>query len=100
MPKALTVGTILDDIHDLQLRQSVYVHVLEYLKQFVSTDSYTPVKGIKSLAYVEDAVPEEVVDAVMVEIEEIKSGIEGRISKLREQRLPDRESPASKRRKP
>ena len=93
--KISTVGEILDAIHDRQLRLSVYTHLVEYLRQFVSTDSYVPQKGIKALDMAEDSVPEEVVDSVMLELGRTNAGIQAEIDKLRGQRLPD-----EKRRKP
>lgn len=96
--KPLTVGEILDNIRDRQLRESVYVHLVEYLRQFVSTDSYTPQKGIKSLAQTEDWVPEEVVDTVVVELEGVRAQIQTEINKLRGQRLPGAEERPKRRR--
>jgi hypothetical protein len=93
--KVLTVGEVLEAIHDRQLRQSVYVHLAEYLRQFVSTDSHTPAKGIKTLGVAEDAVPEEVVDTVIMELEKVSKTIKGEIDRLKGQRLPE-----EKRRKP
>lgn len=93
--KVLTVGEILDAIHDRQLRRSVYIHMSEYLRQFVSSDSYVPAKGIKALDSPEDAVPEEVVDIVICELEKVGKTIQGEIDKLKGQKLPE-----DKRRKP
>ena len=87
--KIQTVGEVLDAIHDRQLRLSVYAHLAEYLRQFVSTDSYSPTKGIKAVDTAEEVVPEEVVDAVIVELEKVGKGINGEIDKLRGQKLPE-----------
>jgi hypothetical protein len=87
--KILTVGEVLEAIHDRQLRRSVYIHLAEHLRQFVSTDSHTPQKGLKAVDTAEDTVPEEVVDSVIVELDKVGKTIQGDIDKLKGQRLPD-----------
>lgn len=78
-----TVGDIIEKLQDLERKRAVYEDVHAFLSRFVSTDSYTPTKGIRSPIGGEDVVPEETISVVIEEVEELLREVDGDMEVLR-----------------
>ena len=78
-----TVGDIIDKLHNLERKRAVYEDVHAFLSKFVSTDSYTPTKGIRSPIGGEDVVPEGAIAEVIEEMEELLREVDDEVEVLR-----------------
>lgn len=81
--KSRTVGDILDELEALERKRAVYADIVVFLSQFISSDTHTPQKGMKSPIGGEEVISEEIIDLVRAEQEDQVREIEKEISKLR-----------------
>jgi hypothetical protein len=86
MKKKLTVGEALEEVGRLQLKQAVRDELVEFLGQFIATDSFEPTKGIAS-PISGDVVPQDVIEEVRDEILKAKADDEKEIRGLKGQSI-------------
>lgn len=82
--KKPTVGETLKEIEHLRLKQAVIDEMIEFLGQFIATDSFEPTKGISSPISA-DAVSQEVLSEVKDEIYVKRVEYETKIQELKGQ---------------
>jgi hypothetical protein len=86
MTKKLTVGETIEAVSRLQLKQAVLDELVEFLGQFIPTDSFEPTKGIAS-PISSDVVPQDVIEEVKDELLATKAGVEKEIKGLKGQSI-------------
>jgi len=86
MKKKLTVGEALEEVGRLQLKQAVTTELVEYLRQFISTDSFEPTKGIASTNSA-DVVPQDIIEEVRDELLASQKEAENQIRELKGQSI-------------
>lgn len=69
MSKAATIGEVIEQVEQIDLKLAVYRELQEFLSQFIPTDAYEPATGIATTLTETGAVPSEVVEVVRDEIE-------------------------------
>lgn len=83
--KQKTVGEIILETDALRRRKAVYEDLIQFLNQFISSDSHTPVKGIKSPIGNEEVVSEDFIESVVLEQRMVIHTIENEIARLMSQ---------------
>lgn len=92
-----TVGDTIEKVGRLQLKQAVLDEAIQYLAQFVASDSYEPAKGISS-PLSGDVIPQDVVEEVRDELSAERVKLEAEILELKGQAIVgvSRKAPAKK----
>jgi hypothetical protein len=69
MPEPKTVGEVIKEVEQLELKWTVLQEIQTFLAQFISTDTHQPKSGIASSVGTHDIVPEKVIQEVKDELE-------------------------------
>lgn len=79
-----TIANFLEEINTLERRKAVYVDIVEYISQFITTDCRKPTKGIQSPVGNEDVIPEECIEFIKLEFDKMIKDIGEQIKTLKD----------------
>jgi len=81
MKTKLTVGDTIERLTHLRLKRAVRDEAINYVRQFIITDSYEPPRGIASPVS-SDVIPQDIIEEVILELIAEKDTIDKEVSEL------------------